>query len=203
MALKQLLVLLYKSLKSFEARVNHSFRLNTPFVVDLEVQRFSDSSEVIKPIGARGERELGQMVACLNALSPAGSTVDDGAWEHILNELQGNPRYAEDLRKGRAVEITTEITDGETNTFEKTQAAVRAYEGQAGAGAANAIKITGEGESDEAYRSSKFNTLFQGNGQPVRHPRDMTPAFAKLLQEKMAQLQKLVEVQIGGEGEEE
>lgn len=184
---KQLMVLVYEALKSFEARMNHLFRLNQPFRIDLEVQTFGDKTVLAKPRGSFGEEERGQMLSTLGFLTAdEGNTRDAQAWENIIAQMQQDPKWSQLIREGKAKDLSFEFTDGETETENATRDNVQNYLSIAGAGAANAFMLS-EGEApvdDDTFRKSTFFNIFQGNGLPVSHASELPLLMAKLLKEQ-------------------
>lgn len=211
---KQLVVLLYESLKSFEARVNHIFHLQEPFRVDLEVQTFDDAAPTLaKPLGYYGEEERALMIATLAYLVPRGGTQDGQAWENVAASILEDPQWQKDIEAGRAVDIAVEVTDGESQTEKKTKKAVRQYLAVAGKGSAIGLRIDDppsiptESETDSAAPDSEealavqkkaseiFDAIFQDNGRHVPHPSQLAPIFAELLVEKLAWLQQKIRLE--------
>jgi len=192
---KQLMVLMYESLISFQERVNHNFRLNQPFVVDIQVQTFGDKTTLAKPLGVYGEQERGLMVASLAYMSAdEGSTIDNQVWENATAEIANDPEKQKVLKDGSAQDISIEVTDGDTRSEEATVAAIKDYLALAGKGSANGIKIIGKEETEEKYRASTFNRVFQGNGRPVRNAAEFSQAMVDLLSEKLTTMQQIIKV---------
>ena len=194
-AVKQLVVLFYESLKSFEARVNHRFRLKDPFQVQFQVQTFGSTTTLAKGIGAFGSEERGQMLATLGYLNAGqGGTADAQSWQNVTSELGQNPERAKKIRDGKAKDLTFEITDGDTETSEATQQALKEYMGYAGEGSAVALKITNLNETDEQYAASVFNTTFLGNGRRIDHPSKLAPVIAELLEQHLGKIREKLQV---------
>ena len=192
---KQLMVLIYESLISFQERVNHNFRLNKPFSVDIEVQTFGDKTTLAKPIGVYGEEERGLMIASLAYLTAEeGATCDDQAWKNAAAQIANDPDRRKQLHDGEAQEIAVEVTDGNTDTEKATTAAIADYLKLAGDGSVSGIKIVGKEETEETYQASAFNRVFQGNGKPVRDAAEFSQAMVDLLSEKFKVMQDVIQV---------
>lgn len=207
---KQLVVLLYEALKSFEARVNHLFRLQEEFRVDLEVQTFDDGNPTLaKPLGYYGEEERGLMIATLAYLVPRGSTQDGQAWENVVASVLEDPQWQKDIEAGKAVDIAVEVTDGDSDTEKKTKKAVRQYLEVAGKGSAIGLRIDDpppvQSETEVAdpekalaakqQESEIFDRIFKGNGRHVPHPSQLAPIFAELLAEKLGWLKQRIRLE--------
>lgn len=196
LAVKQLMVLLYESLKSFEERTNLRFRLKEPFRVDLQVQTFGSRTTLAKPRGSQGQAERGQMLATLAYLTAGeGGTADAQAWENITAEIAANPDWPRMIKEGKARDLTVEITDGDTQTFNQTQENMRHYMGFVGEDTANGILIANESMTDEQYNESQFSKLFQGNGRPVKHPSELAQLMANLLKKQFIDIQNTLSVE--------
>lgn len=191
---KELLVLIYQAVKSFEARVNHNFRLNEPFRIDLEVQAFSDKTVHAKELGFFGEKERAMMLATLGYLQPGGGTDDAQAWSNIIAQLAGNQEKVTKFKNGQAQDITIEVTDGDTSTAVRTKQNIQQYLDLAGEGSASGIKIVNAGETIEKYKQSIFYSIFEGSGRPVKSASELTSAMIDLLSEKFLHLIETIKV---------
>jgi len=123
-----------------------------------------------------------------------GSTIDNQVWENATAEIANDPEKQKVLKDGSAQDISIEVTDGDTRSEEATVAAIKDYLALAGKGSANGIKIIGKEETEEKYRASTFNRVFQGNGRPVRNAAEFSQAMVDLLSEKLTTMQQIIKV---------
>jgi len=187
---KQLMVLIYESIKSLEARVNLNYRLRQPFRIDLQVQTFGRDTHLAKSLGTTGEEERGQMLAALGFLTAKdGSTHDAQAWENIIAELESDGAKIKQIKKGSARDITIELTDGQSETAQETREEIRAY--MALGGVPCGIMIGG----GEEIEGSTFASMFQDRGRHVESASQLPEVFCDLLEERFKTILSSIEVE--------
>lgn len=193
---KQLMVLIYESIKSLEARVNINYNLPQPFRIDLQVQTFASETHLAKPLGTTGYEERGQMLAALGFLTgEGGGTFDSQAWKNITEELRRDRSKVRQIKEGSARDIAIEITDGFSESAGDTQEAIREYMGQGGVPCGIIIMDAAQGDAPA------FNDMFLGRGRYVSSASRLPKVFCDLLKEQFEVVLRDIEIEPGFENE--
>lgn len=193
-ALKQLSVLFLESLSTFELTMNLRYRLNTPFVVDTEIQMFGSEgkNKIIKPFtgSADPETEKALRFTAMGEINnDYGMTCDAEALWNIATRLDPDDRSK--IREGKAKEFVFVITDGgsnEVSNFARSALSPVPAPEDAGEDSRNALAVLTEagllargfqiGTPSEEEKDT-FNAIWGENGKYTPDPKDLVPAVAE------------------------
>ena len=176
-AIKQITVLFMEALNSFEARVNQNFRLKKPFSVNLEVRTFDSDTEIVKPMQRNPDvgTEASLRFGALDKMIPKGRTHDCLPLGQINESLL--PNRLVDIKKRKAMELVFLITDGGSNTPDKTATIVDEL---------NEKKVMTRGiqiGNPDGRERKIFNNIWGAQGIRVNSLEELAPNMVTLFRE--------------------
>lgn len=208
LALKQLAVLIMEALSAFEFTINLRFRLKEPIRIDTEIRIFGSpgNSRIIKPFGEtknydQQEAKADRLRVFFFIHNNYGDTCDAEPWWKIDASLD-DPKYLEELKKGKAKEFVFEVTDGGSNESfhpdvspaQDTRDAIDAVERKGVI--ARGFQIGSPSDEEKII----FDHIWGEKGSRIAHPKKLAPAMAKTLAEEIQKVQFRIQYE---EGEEE
>lgn len=192
--LKQVYVLITSSLRSFQAFLNAKRQgqvgKKTKLHVDSEAWVFGTDFMKVKSFneGNKDDEERAEILRAFSALkNNMGGTMDSPPLEDILGSLSAKDER--DIATKKCIEFLFEITDGGTQTKEKTKIAVDALNAKGVITRAFQIGTTTEGEQqifNEVWNRDSEKPLGEIVGNDIKN---LVPAIAKILARYLGDVQ--------------
>jgi hypothetical protein len=202
LAVKQLSVLFFEGLSTFEETMKLRFKLKDPVLVDTQVIMFGSpgQSKIVKDFGNDRVSHQEESADRLRALSQInngyGQTCDAEPMWFVADDI--DERRKEKLKSGKAKEFVFEITDGGSNQTSKrggntspTQDTRNAIDATKKKGAfTRAFQVGAVGDDEK----QTFDSVWGSEGEHIAHPKDLPRALAGLLAEEMLRTPFMMEV---------